>query len=120
MLCSHANVMTVRGCEKTRRLRRASEGLDTPLDAADAVCEHLPGGFDIPEEEYYCRLTAGEIIALAESGTHCLYIGSGKGDYKDMNWDTREGIDTYCERNGDMYVFAAGGIESHPDIGVEE
>lgn len=70
--------------------------------------------------EYYCELTADQIFELAKNGVNCLYVGSGEGNYKDANWDTPEGINTYCELDGDMYVLKDNYIESHPDIFVVE
>lgn len=69
--------------------------------------------------QYYCLLTAKQIVALAENGTKCFYVGSGSGDYADINWDTKKGIETYCELNGDMYVSCNGKTEYLPDIEVE-
>lgn len=100
-------------------IKRANDSLDTAINIDDAVPVNVLGSFDAAGE-YYCPLTSEQIIALAKSGTKCLYIGSGQGEYKDMNWDTRDGINAYCELNGDMYVFAGDGVEAHPDIFVEE
>ena len=100
-------------------LSLANESLYMTINAADAVTVNISGDFDTADRYYYC-LTAEQIIALAENGTWCLYVGSGQGDHKDVNWDTKDGINTYCELNGDMYVLAGGGIVGHPDIGVGE
>lgn len=100
-------------------LSLANESLNMTINADDAVTVNISGDFDTADRYYYC-LTAEQIIALAENGTWCLYVGSGQGDYEDMNWDTKDGINTYCELNGDMYVLACDGIEAHPDIGVGE
>lgn len=100
-------------------LSLANESLNMTINAADAVTVNISGDFDTADRYYY-RLTTEQIIALAENGIRCSYVGSGQGDYKDMNWDTRDGINTYCELNGDMYVLADGSIEGHPDIGVGE
>ena len=62
-------------------------------------------GEGILTDKYYFTLSASQIIALADSGARCYYVGSGQGDYRDQNWDTKEGINTYCEMHGDMYVF---------------
>ena len=36
-----------------------------------------------------------------------------------MNWDTTEGINTYCEKHGDMYIVAGNNLECSPDIWIE-
>lgn len=107
------------GSTLEQALSHANESLNMTINTADAVTVNIFGGFDTANRYYY-RLTAEQIIALAENGTWCLYIGSGQGENKDMRWDTRDGIDTYCELNGDMYVFADSGIDAHPDIGAGE
>ncbi len=68
----------------------------------------------------YVRLTDAQIKELAGYGLKCYYIGSGLGDYKDMNWETEEGIRTYCEIWGDMYTFNNRDILSRSDIYVED
>lgn len=83
------------------------------LDAAEVT-----GGAN--EACYYFPLTAEQIHAFAEYGAMCLYIGSGVGDPKDINWETAEGIKTYCEIWGDMYTFGntpGSGILEHPEGG---
>ncbi len=107
------------GTTLEQTLSRANENLNMTINPDDAVAVNISDDFDTAGRYYY-RLTAGQIVALAESGAWCLYIGSGQGNYKDINWDTRDGIDAFCELEGDMYVWAGGGIEAHPDIGVEE
>lgn len=107
------------GSTLEQTLSRANESLNTAIEPADAVTVNISGDFDTADR-YFFRLTAEQIVALAESGTWCLYVGSGQGDHKDVNWDTRDGINTYCELEGDMYVLAGDGIEAHPDIGVDE
>ena len=70
--------------------------------------------------KYYFSLTAEQINAFAEYGARCLYIGSGIGDPKDINWETAEGIKTYCEIWGDMYTFRnppGHSILEHPEGG---
>ncbi len=63
-------------------------------------------------------MTSDQILALAESDINCFYVGSGIGDYKDMNWDTENGINTYCEIFGDMFTFDSTGFECEPDISI--
>ncbi len=82
------------------------------LDRAEVT-----GGANIAK--YYFSLTAEQINAFAEYG-RCLYIGSGVGDPKDINWETAEGIKTYCEIWGDMYTFGntpGYSILEHPESG---
>lgn len=77
----------------------------------------VTGGANIAK--YFFSLTAEQINAFAEYGARCLYIGSGIGDPKNMNWETAEGIKTYCEIWGDMYTFGnppGYSILEHPDI----
>ena len=77
---------------------------------------------DITEsiKKYHLILNKEQINALAENKVNCMYIGSGIGDYKDMNWDTVEGIKTYCEIRGDMYTFNGRGVDSDSDIYPED
>lgn len=100
-------------------LSNANKSLNVTINAADAFSVNISGDFDTANRYYYF-LTAEQIIALAESGATCLYVGSGQGDYKDINWDTKGGINTFCELNGDMYILAGEDIEAHPDIGIGE
>ena len=108
------------GSTLERALSRANESLNMAINADDAVTVNISGEIYTAADEYFYRLTTEQIVALAESGTQCFYVGSGQGDHKDVNWDTKEGINAYCELNGDMYVLAGDGIEAHPDIWVEE
>lgn len=71
-------------------------------------------------KKYYLILNTEQINVLAENQVKCMYIGSGIGEYKDMNWDTVEGIKTYCEIRGDMYTFNGRGVDSNPDIYPED
>lgn len=52
---------------------------------------------------YYYMFTAEEINALAQNGLWCKYVGSGKGNVKEVNFDTDEGIDVFCELYGDQF-----------------
>jgi hypothetical protein len=73
------------------------------------------------DKYYYYLLTAEQIIALADSGAGCYYVGSGEGDYKNINWDTVEGINEYCELLGDMYIASGNNtIEYYPDLYIDE
>lgn len=67
-------------------------------------------------EKYYNSFTSEEIHALANAGARCMYVGSGKGDVTSMSWNTSEGIDTYCELNGDMYIGSGEEIQENPDV----
>ena len=71
-------------------------------------------------KRYHVYLTKEQINALAENQVKCMYIGSGIGEYKDINWETAEGIKTYCEIHGDMYTFNKNGVLAEPDIFIEE
>lgn len=88
------------------------------IDISEPICVRVEGVTNTLNQ-YYCLLTAKQIVALAENGTKCFYVGSGSGDYADINWDTKKGIETYCELNGDMYVSCNGKTEYSPDIEVE-
>lgn len=71
-------------------------------------------------EKYLFVLTANQVVDLATNGAKCLYVGSGNGDPRDVNWDTREGIEIYCEIHGDQYIFNnASDIQSLPDLFLE-
>ncbi len=89
------------------------------LDPEMAMPLYISGEPDV-SDKFFCWLMAEQIIALAYNGAECSYVGSGEGNYTDMNWDTSKGIDAYCELNGDMYVFGTVGVESNPDIYVSE
>ena len=45
-------------------------------------------------EVYYSLLTAGQIFIMAENGITCRYVGSGKGEHNDIDWESiiRENI----------------------------
>ena len=98
-------------------LNNANKSLNVTINATDAISVNISGAFDA-YNGYYYFLTAEQIFALAENGARCFYVGSGQGDYEDINWDTKDGISTFCELNGDMYILAGESIEAHPDIGV--
>ena len=68
---------------------------------------------------YYYIFTADEIYAMAEAGIFCYYVGSGEGSREDANWDTPEGINVWCELLGDSYLLDVDGIQSNPDIWIE-
>lgn len=98
-------------------LNNANKSLNVTINTTDAISVNISGAFDT-DNGYYYFLTAEQIFALAENGARCFYVGSGQGDYEDINWDTKDGINTFCELNGDMYILAGESIEAHPDIGV--
>ena len=55
--------------------------------------------------DYYCILTREEIIALGNSGCFLLwYVGSGEGEYGNIDTSTIEGVDMFVELYGDHYV----------------
>lgn len=68
---------------------------------------------------YFAKINAEQIIALADKGIELLYVGSGVGSVRDMNWDTPEGINVFCELNGDMMIFEGDDIVCYPDLYVE-
>ncbi len=72
------------------------------ISITDAMAVDVGEG--ILTDKFYFMLSADQIIALADGGARCYYVGSGQGDYRDMGWDTKDGINTYCELHGDMYV----------------
>ncbi len=75
--------------------------LDLDMDEWEALCGDWEDG---PENKYYYTLTAKEILALADSGVICYYVGSGEGNREDVEFDTLEGIYTFCELYGDQYI----------------
>ena len=95
--------------EVTARIREAAE----KLPAAVFSPVTLNGE---PNEQYrFAHLTAGQIRLLSELGAKLSYVGTGNGDPKAIRWDTAEGIETYCELMGDMYVFQGENIRYAPD-----
>lgn len=64
-------------------------------------------------KKYCFNLTKEQILAIADVlidnkeiyRAQLKYVGSGKGSYKDQNFDTPEGLDTYCELHGDYYIM---------------
>lgn len=55
---------------------------------------------------YYSLLTAEQIFNIAENGITCRYVGSGKGEHNNIDWESKEGINTFCELRGDMMFFS--------------
>ena len=76
-------------------LNDANNSVNMTINIAEASCVSISGEISTTDKYYYL-LTAEQIIALADSGEKCYYVGSGEGDYKNMNWDTVEGINAYC------------------------
>lgn len=99
-------------------LNDANNRVNVAIDIAESSFVSVPGEISTTDKYYYL-LTSEQIVALADSGTKCYYVGSGKGDYKNMNWDTVEGINTYCELHGDMYIAGDNKVEYAPDIVIE-
>lgn len=91
---------------------------DIPLEQLSPI--NVEGDIFENLKRYHLYLTKEQINALAENHVKCMYIGSGIGEYKDMNWETAEGIKTYCEIRGDMYTFNKCGVLANPDITIEE
>lgn len=65
-----------------------------------------------PDGKYYCKLTAKEITALADSGIICKYIGSGEGDKNAVEFETVGGIYIFCELYGDQYIHYKEGMSN--------
>ena len=65
---------------------------------------------------FFARLTAEQIISLAENGARLSYVGSGRGDIGKADFDTPEGIENYVELLGDEYAFDGDEIRAYPDI----
>lgn len=99
-------------------LNDANNSVKMAINIAEASSVSISGEISTADKYYYL-LTAEQIIALADSGAKCYYVGSGEGNYKNMNWDTIEGINAYCELHGDMYIASDNNIEHAPDIGIE-
>ena len=81
--------------------------------------ENSNNEYYIIKNMYFAKINAEQIIALADKGIELLYVGSGVGSVRDMNWDTPEGINVFCELNGDMMIFEGDDIVCYPDLYVE-
>lgn len=62
------------------------------------------------------ELTERQIMVLAECDVLLCYVGSGEGSVTDMNWNTPEGINTFCELIGDQWAFRNGELHYAPDL----
>ena len=102
------------GNDFNKMLTEANAGISKPLETNDFKCITLNGAGTT--NRYFALLTKEQFVALAENGVKLSYVGSGTGNLEDMNWTTSEGINTYCELNGDMYVFDGDEIRSYPDL----
>ncbi len=60
---------------------------------------------------YYDTFTADEIFDLSDFGICCYYVGSGKGDIEDVNFETEEGIETFFELYGDGCIQHKKGMK---------
>lgn len=70
-------------------------------------------------KKYYFNLTKEQILEIADvllenkdlfrAGIY--YVGSGNGEYQNQNWDTTEGIETYCELHGDGFIMNGNEVE---------
>ena len=99
----------------------------TPNDFKTIVVNENFGFYDFADW-YYAELTKEQIISIARSQEakackrfvyQLLYVGSGEGDVSDMNWETNEGINTFCELNGDMFIMQLdGSILAKPDVEI--
>lgn len=99
-------------------VKKTNSVLDDPINIDEALPVYFADDLGSAENKFYYLLTANQITALADNGAMCFYIGSGEGVYDDINWDTNEGISTFCELYGDMYVAGEGNITYSPDIYV--
>ena len=59
------------------------------------------------EDTYISNLTRSQIFALAANGVSLLYIGSGTASSEKVGFDTPEGINNYCELNGDNLLSSS-------------
>ena len=101
-------------------IKTANDILSEPINIADVkLVSVIEFGHTV--NQYYILLTCDQITALADVGAGCYYVGSRKGNYQDISWDTEEGINTYCELFGDMYIISgdSDGIHYSPDLYVE-
>lgn len=103
-----------RGRNFNQMLQNANLRTSEPLDTSKFTRLTLNG--TLTDNRYYAQLTENQIFALAETGTRLSYVGSGQGKVSDMNWTTVQGINTFCELNGDMYVFEGDQIRYYPDL----
>lgn len=102
------------GNDFNKMLTEANAGISKPLETN--CFERITINGAETTNRYFALLTKEQILALAENGVKLSYVGSGTGNLEDMNWTTSEGINTYCELNGDMYVFDGDEIRSYPDL----
>lgn len=115
----HHKFSVLVGIPEQSSLEKLLDSMNGKIHIADALPVSISGN-TIATDKYYFLLTAEQIIALAESGAKCYYVGSGEGDYQAMNWDTAEGINAYCELHGDMYIVDANNVRYCPDTGITE
>ena len=107
-----------RGRDFNQMLQNANPHTSEPLDTSKFA--RLTLNDTLADNRYYALLTKNQIFALSEAGAKLSYVGSGQGKVGDMNWTTAEGINTFCELNGDMYVFEGEEIRYYPDIDEEQ
>ena len=84
-------------------LEQIAEKTDIEFDEVMLVNDIIAGE---RHSVYYSLLTAGQIFIMAENGITCRYVGSGKGEHNDIDWESNEGINTFCELRGDMMFFS--------------
>lgn len=67
---------------------------------------------------YYAFLTREQIFKLVEKNVECLYVGNGNNgkEKPNVDWESHEWIDWFCENTGDMYVIENSNIIYNPDI----
>ncbi len=110
-------------------INNANSNLDIKIDIQDGMKVHDEFYEKYAEDDsikynfskkYYFNLTKEQILEIANVllenkdlfKANLRYIGSGDGRYQDQNWDTTEGILTYCELHGDRFIMNGNEIES--------
>lgn len=101
----------------TQIITNANNTLNVPINLEEMKMVSITNEKNTTDK-YFHLLTQTQIVTLAESGIRCYYVGSGKGEYKDMSWDTESGVNTYCELYGDMYIND-NSVKHSPDISID-
>ena len=92
--------------------------LSEKFDSVEVITVEINGNF--AGNACYVRLTDAQIKELTGYGLSCYYIGSGLGDYRNVDLETEEGMRTYCEIWGDMYTFNDRDVLSRSDSTDED
>ena len=121
------------------RPRRRHRGGGIRRERAFAADKRIPYAIDISElkeietEIQYSQetvladssrlgfFTKEQITKLAENEVKCLYVGSGVGNASLIQnwWESREGINAYCELIGDNYTVRDGVIVYRTIVFIE-